>query len=141
MPNYSEFFLQAEVRPAINLAAVPCFERSIVTGQFVPCATAPVVNLEELCALDGVPCYFDTDFRPGEGAEIAPRPATEITPDTQLLAAGYDELGLEEVETIELGYSGDRSATGSSSPSTRTAARTRTSSPTCCLSSAPRSAA
>lgn len=106
VPNYSEFFLQAEVRPAINLGAVPCFERSLVTGQFVPCAASPIVNLEELCALDGVPCYFDTDFVPGEGAEFAPRPPGQITPDTQLLAAGYDELGLEEVETLELGYSG-----------------------------------
>ena len=106
VPNYSEFFLQAEIRPAINFGAAPCFERSIVTGQFIPCATAPVVNLEELCALDGVPCYFDTDFVPGEGAEISPRPPEQLTPDTQILASGYAELGLEEVETLELGFSG-----------------------------------
>jgi len=105
VPNYSEYFLQAETGPAINLGAVPCFERN-ASGQFVPCAASPIVNLEELCALDGVPCYFDTDFVPGEGPEIAPRPADQITGDTQLLALGNSQLAVEEVETYELGYSG-----------------------------------
>lgn len=107
VPNYSEYFLQAEVRPALNLGAVPCFEKDPATGVFVPCVGRPLVNLEELCALDGEVCGFDTDFAPGEGPEFPGlRPANEITPDTLLLALGNDDLEVEKVETWELGYTG-----------------------------------
>ncbi len=107
VPNYSEYFLQAEIRPALNLGAVPCFEKDPATGQYVPCVGRPLVNLEELCALDGEVCGFDTDFVPGEGPEYPGlRPAGEITPDTLLLALGNADLEVETVETWELGYTG-----------------------------------
>ena len=77
VPDYSEFFLQADAADPINLA-----------------------DLERLCALDGVRCGFDLDFRPGED------PALDTTPDTRVLAVGNPDLELPEAETWEVGYSG-----------------------------------
>ncbi len=77
VPNYSEFFLQADVGAPINLAP---FER--------------------FCALNGVACGFDLDFVPGEN------PANDTTPDTRILALGNEDLEVETVKTAEIGYTG-----------------------------------
>ena len=60
--NYSEFFLQANVRPPLNLQPFEAF-----------------------CAPFGVSCGF------------APGP-------TRIVAVGNDDLDVEEIQTIELGY-------------------------------------
>lgn len=98
VPNYSEFFLQAEVLPAINLGRIPCQPGGTLFG--VPCGSTGFINLEEVCANDGVLCGFDTDFNFGE------IPGTDPTPDTLVLALGNEDLKVEEVEAFELGYSG-----------------------------------
>jgi|CXWL01.1.fsa_nt_gi iron complex outermembrane receptor protein len=77
VPNYSEFFLQADVAAPINLAP-----------------------FEGFCALYGVACGFDIDFSPGEDLR------QDRTPDTRILAVGNASLKPEEVKTIELGYTG-----------------------------------
>ncbi len=77
VPNYSEFYLQADVGAPVNLAP---FER--------------------FCALNGVACGFDLDFVPGEA------PGTDTTPDTRVLALGNESLTIEEVQTAEIGYTG-----------------------------------
>jgi iron complex outermembrane receptor protein len=98
VPNYSEFFLQAEVLPAINLGRIPCPPGGNLFG--VPCGSTGFINLEELCAHDGVVCGFDTDFNFGE------IPGTDPTPDTLVLALGNEDLRVEKVKAFELGYSG-----------------------------------
>jgi outer membrane receptor for ferrienterochelin and colicins len=77
VPNYSEYFLQADVGRAINLS-----------------------RLEQICFLDGVLCGFDLDFAPGEDL------TRDTTADTRILALGNANLELEEVKTAEIGYSG-----------------------------------
>lgn len=98
VPNYSEFFLQAEVLPAINLGRIPCPPGGTLFG--VPCGSTGFINLEEVCANDGVTCGFDTDFEFGE------IPGTDPTADTLILALGNADLQVEKVETWEIGYSG-----------------------------------
>ncbi len=68
VPNYSEFFLQADVAPSVNLAAV-----------------------EPICTFNGGGAPVDCGF--GDGM-------------TRVLALGNEDLELEEVQTLELGYSG-----------------------------------
>ena len=77
VPDYSEYFLQADVGDPVNLA-----------------------ELERLCALDGVACGFDIDFQPGED------PALDTTPDTRILAVGNPDLELSQSQTLGVGYSG-----------------------------------
>jgi iron complex outermembrane receptor protein len=77
VPNYSEYFLQAETRPRIQLA-----------------------QLEQFCLLDGIPCGFDVDYKIGENL------ALDQTPDTLALALGNSSLKPEEVKTWEAGYAG-----------------------------------
>ncbi len=96
--NYSEYFLQAEVGPAINLGRIPCPAGATLGG--VECPVTGFLNLEDVCALDGVLCGFDTDFEFGE------IPGTDPTADTLILALGNADLEVEEVETWELGYTG-----------------------------------
>ena len=99
VPNYSEFFLQAEVANAANLSNLPCVPGSeLIPG--VTCGANGRFSLEEVCALDGVPCAFDVDFDPSE------IPGTDTTPDTLILALGNQDLEVEEVETWEIGYTG-----------------------------------
>ncbi len=99
VPNYSEFFLQADVAAPVNLANLPCTPGTeLLPG--VPCGSSGFFSLEEICALDGVPCGFDVDFRVGE------LPGTDTTPDTMILALGNEDLQVEEVETWEIGYTG-----------------------------------
>lgn len=83
VPNYSEFYLQADVAAPVNLAP---FER--------------------FCALNGVACGFDLDFVPGEN------PALDKTPDTRVLALGNQSLEVEKVKTAEIGYTGLLGAKG-----------------------------
>ncbi len=64
VPNYSEYFLQANAAPPVDLSAI-----------------------EGICLLGGVSCGF------------APGP-------TRVLALGNEALELEEVRTVEVGYSG-----------------------------------
>jgi len=98
VPNYSEYFLQAEAGPAINLGRIPCPAGATLGG--IECPATNFLNLEEVCALDGVLCGFDTDFEFGE------IPGTDPTPDTLILALGNADLEVEEVETWEIGYTG-----------------------------------
>jgi iron complex outermembrane receptor protein len=101
VPNYSEFFLQAEVAPAVPFDRLPCAPGSTVAG--IPCTTG-FINLEEVCALDGVRCGFDTDFEFGEIA--VPETEPDNVGDTLILALGNSNLEVEEVETWEIGYTG-----------------------------------
>jgi iron complex outermembrane receptor protein len=98
VPNYSEFFLQAEVLPAINFGRLPCAPGGTLGG--VACPPEGFINLEEVCALDGVTCGFDTDFNFGE------IPGTDPSADTLILALGNADLEVEKVETWEVGYTG-----------------------------------
>lgn len=99
VPNYSEFFLQTDVAAPVNLANIPCVPGTeLIPG--VPCGATGFFSLEEICALDGVPCAFDVDFRIGE------LPGTDTTPDTMIFALGNEDLEVEEVETWEVGYNG-----------------------------------
>jgi len=99
VPNYSEFFLQADVAAPVNLANLPCAPGTeLIPG--VPCGANGFFSLEEICALDGVPCAFDVDFDAGE------LPGTDRTPDTMIFALGNQDLEVEEVETWEAGYTG-----------------------------------
>ncbi len=68
--NYSEFFLQADVGAAINLAPFEAF-----------------------CFSFGVACGFNMD-------------ANAATADTRVLALGNSDLELEEIKTVEVGYTG-----------------------------------
>jgi outer membrane receptor protein involved in Fe transport len=70
VPNYSEFFLQADVRTPLNLAPFEAF-----------------------CFSFGVRCGFDMDNNAATG-------------DTRVLALGNSRLEVEEIKTMEVGYTG-----------------------------------
>lgn len=70
VPNYSEFFLQANVQVPANLS-----------------------GFEAICRAGGVSCGFDPDNNPA-------------TANTRIMALGNPNLEIEEVKTIEVGYSG-----------------------------------
>lgn len=103
--NYSEYFLQAEVGPAVNLGKIPCPAGATLGG--IPCPSVGYLNLEEICVLDGVLCGFDADFQIGALPGSGGGPTSSIeTADTQILALGNADLEVEEVETWEVGYTG-----------------------------------
>jgi outer membrane receptor protein involved in Fe transport len=75
-PTEEDLFLQHDIAAPVNLS-----------------------SLENICALQGVPCGFDLHFQPGAG----PGPGV---PATRVLAVGNSNLEPEHVNSFESGYSG-----------------------------------
>lgn len=100
VPNFSEFFLQADVAPAVNLSAI---QAVLDTRGF--CSNNPA----QLCALPsnaacGGGATVCVPLNPsgvdlGFGTPTAPKPV-------RVLALGNDKLELEEITSYELGYTG-----------------------------------
>ncbi|MEO8503313.1 MAG: TonB-dependent receptor [Acidobacteriota bacterium] len=63
-------------------------------------APVQLATLEQICSLQGVPCGFDLDSKPGEDLTLDP------TPDTRIVAMGNRDLKVETVKGLEASYQG-----------------------------------
>ena len=57
-------------------------------------APAQLATVEQICSLQGVPCGFDLDFKPGEDLTL------DTTPDTRIVAMGNRDLDVETVKGL-----------------------------------------